>query len=96
MVKDPGNPPSSDGEQILKVVQFNQGAPSLNDLPALLRNKADEIERGELDATTMYLVAPVDGDFPRLWAWGNVDGDNHPMVQLQYLLHRLGSMIMGR
>jgi len=79
-----------------KVVPINGGAPALNDLPALLRAKADEIERGELDADTLYLVAPVEGDFPRLWAWGDIDGDNHPMVQLQYLIHRLSSMIMGR
>ena len=73
----------------MKIVQFSS-TPPLNDLPALLRNKADEIERGEYpDLTTIYLVLPVDDDFPRLFGWGDVDGRNQPIVQVALLQHWL-------
>ena len=73
----------------IKVVQFST-KPPLNDLPALLRNKADEIERGEYPGlTTLFLVMPVEGAYPRLFGWGDVEGKNHPVIQLSLVKHWL-------
>lgn len=63
--------------------------PSLQDIPALLRRLAAEIETGETVATTMFIVIPRDGDYPSLRGWGDVDGDRGPIVQLALASHWL-------
>ncbi len=73
----------------VEVVKIRNGAPLLTDIPALLRDMADKIERGEYrDIGTMFVVVPVISDYPRLWAWGNIDGKNDPCIQLE-LAHRM-------
>ena len=58
-------------------------SPSLQDIPALLRNLAAEIENGETAAKTMFIIIPrEDDDYPVLRGWGDVDGNNNPVVQL--------------
>lgn len=63
--------------------------PPLQDIPALLRNLAAEIESGETVAETMFIVIPRDGDYPHLRGWGDVDGDRQPIVQLALIQHWL-------
>ena len=77
----------------LNVVEFPHTA--LTDIPAHLRRIADEIEGGEEDADTVYVVIPQDG-LPKIIGLGRVDdAQNHPMVQLGLALHKLYSMVSG-
>lgn len=79
----------------LTVVQLRE-TPSLQDIPALLRRLADEIESGETAASTMFIVIPRDGDYPQLRGWGDVDGENGPIVQLALAQHWLLGRKTGR
>lgn len=63
--------------------------PSLQDIPALLRNLAAEIESGETVATTMFIIIPRDGDYPQLRGWGDVEGERRPVEQLALVQHWL-------
>jgi hypothetical protein len=65
--------------------------PSLQDIPALLRNLAAEIESGETMARTMFILIPRDGDYPQIRGWGDVDGDRRPIEQLALASHWLVS-----
>jgi hypothetical protein len=72
-------------------------SPSLQDIPALLRSLAAEIENGETVAATMYVVIPQEGDdYPKLRGWGDVDGDRGPIVQLALVQHWLLSRRTAR
>ena len=71
--------------------------PSLQDIPALLRNLAHEIESGEVEARTIFVVIPQDGgDYPKLRGWGDVEGDRGPIVQLALASHWLLSRQTAR
>jgi hypothetical protein len=71
-------------------------APSLQDIPALLRRLALEIESGETEARTMYVVIPRDGDYPSLRGWGDVDGSRGPIEQLALVQHWLLGRLTSR
>lgn len=61
---------------------------SLRDIPAQLRGLADRIEAGEYgEVDTLFALMPCGGDFPKMWGWGDVDGKNDPVIQLQLALH---------
>ncbi len=65
----------------LNIVEFK---PPLTDIPAMLRGMADDIESGAFgDVKTMYALVPKDGDYPLLFGWGNVDGTNDPIIQIE-------------
>lgn len=71
--------------------------PSLQDIPALLRNLAKEIESGDIEAKTLFVVIPQDdGGYPRLRGWGDVDGERQPIVQISLLKHWLLSRVTAR
>ncbi len=79
----------------LSVVPLRE-SPSLQDLPALLRNLAAEIENGETVARTLFVVIPRDDDYPSLRGWGDVDGERRPIEQLSLALHWLVSRLTSR
>lgn len=71
--------------------------PSLQDIPALLRNLASEIESGEAEAKTLFIVIPQEaGGYPRLRGWGDIDGERQPIVQISLLQHWLLSRVTAR
>lgn len=58
--------------------------PSLADIPGQLRLLADQIEAGEHDdVASMFVLMPIANNFPQIWGWGDVSGENHPIVQLE-------------
>lgn len=79
----------------LTVVPLRDG-PSLQDIPALLRNLAAEIENGETVARTLFIVIPRDGEYPALRGWGDVDGERRPIEQLALALQWLCSRLTVR
>lgn len=59
---------------------------NLNDIPAQLRAMADRIENGDESGqavTTVFCVVPVKGAWPRVFGWGDVEGQNDPVVQFE-------------
>lgn len=58
----------------LEVVQL-RAAPKLNDIPAMMRQLADEIERGEVEAESMLCLIPSDEGLPVIYGWGEHMGD---------------------
>jgi hypothetical protein len=67
-----------------EIVQIREGAPLLSDIPAMLRRLADQIEAGEHgQVETAFLILPADGDYPKVFGWGDVDGGNDPVIQLE-------------
>lgn len=80
----------------MNLVQLHDGRPPLNDIPGRLRHLADQIEKGELAPETMYVIMPRPKDFPRLWGFGNVDGDKHPIIQLELIRHWLVANLVVR
>jgi len=73
-----------------------RNSPSLQDIPALLRNLAAEIESGETVARSMFIVIPKDGEYPELRGWGDVDGERRPIEQLALAQHWLLSRQTAR
>lgn len=69
-----------------KLVQLRE-APPLNDIPGHLRAMADGIEAGEegdyVGTESLIVVIPVSGDYPRIFAFGDVDGVNYPPTQFE-------------
>lgn len=64
-----------------KVVQLHGGRPSLNDVPGRLRVLADQIEAGEHGEIYSALVLlPQRNDYPIVFGFGSVDGQNDPIV----------------
>lgn len=68
----------------LTVVPLRDGAPLLTDIPGMLRRIADAIEAGEHgDVAAAFLLLPVAGDYPQVFGWGDVEGGNDPVIQLE-------------
>ena len=59
---------------MVEVVQL-RSAPTLNDIPGQLRQLADEIERGEVKATSALCILPQDDNWPTIFGWGEHMGD---------------------
>lgn len=69
---------------------FEGDRPLLHDIPAMLRKAADDIESGRYgEVQTAYLVLPVPECAPRVFGWGDIDGDRHPVVQFEMARHWL-------
>lgn len=70
-------------------------APSLKDVVGMMRRLADKIESGEHgEVASLFVVMPsIKDEFPKLFAFGDVDGNNNPYIQLdlakQLLLNNL-------
>ena len=54
---------------MVEIVPLREG-PKLNDLPAVMREVAGQIERGEIPATSALFVVPVEHDWPIVFGWG--------------------------
>ena len=67
----------------LKVVPLREDCVSLTDIPAMLRKLADEIESGDVaDVTGAFCLIPRSRDYLLLYGWGDVEGRNEPIIQL--------------
>ncbi len=76
------------GDEMAELIEFPNG--NLNDIPGMLRKLADRIETGDLqDATTAFVIIPVEDDWPRLVGYGDIDGRNDPLIQCDLLRHWL-------
>lgn len=60
-----------------------QDRPSLEDIAGRLRWLAGEIEANRIEATAAYVIIPVENDFPIVYGYGDVNGDNHPIIQFE-------------
>lgn len=68
----------------LKVVPIRECNANLRDIPGMLRQMADNIERGEYDQVdALIVVMPRHADYPLMFGWGDVEGDNAPLMQLE-------------
>lgn len=67
----------------MKIVPLSS-KPSLNDIVGQLRNLADSIEKGEYgEVGALFALMPVEGEYPRVWGWGDVAGKNDPAIQFE-------------
>jgi len=66
----------------MKVVQFSN-TPALNDVPGRLRWLAEEIEANRIKSESAIVLLPISGDYPRIYGYGDVEGENHPIIQLE-------------
>lgn len=66
----------------MKVIQLSN-KPTLNDIPGRFRWLADEIEAGRIESSSAIVLFPVSGDYPRIYGYGDVEGENHPIIQLE-------------
>jgi hypothetical protein len=67
----------------LTVVPIRDG-PSLNDVVAQVRAFADRIEAGEYgEVDAVFAVMPRAGDYPTVFGWGDINGTNDPVIQLE-------------
>lgn len=72
-------------------------APPLTDIPNMMRRVADQIENGEYGAVdTAFLLLPRVEDYPALFGWGNIDGKNDPIIQLELAKNWLLTRITSR
>lgn len=79
----------------LKVVPLRDGAPGLNDIPAMRRRLADQVEAGRYgQVTSMLVLMPTVDDDIDIFGWGDSDGWRNPVVlcelaALQLLTNRM-------
>ncbi len=68
----------------LTVVELRDGRPPLTDIVGRLRHLADEIEAGDYeDVPAAFVLIPRDGGYPVVMGFGNVEGENHPIIQFE-------------
>ena len=67
----------------LNVVPIRDAAPSLADIPGMLRKMAADIEKGEHGKVdSLFVLIPTDEGCPALFGWGDVD-DHNLIVELE-------------
>ena len=49
--------------------------PAVSDIPGQLRQMADRIENGEMTVESALFIVPTDGDWPKIFGWGDHLGD---------------------
>ena len=76
----------------LNIVQLYDDPTLLTDIPGQLRTLADRIETGDLDATAVLCVIPIEGDWPMLFGWGEDLGEYGRIGVLQTMV----SWLTGR
>lgn len=73
------------------------GVPNLADIPAMLRNTADQIEAGAWgEIETAFLILPQSDGWPKLFGWGDITGINEPIVQLELTKYWLLNNLVTR
>lgn len=66
-----------------EIVSLRSG-PTLADIPGHLRQLAEDIESGEYgDVQSLFVLMPIEGDYPTAFGWGDVTGQNDPIIQLE-------------
>ena len=58
----------------MKVVGLRPG-PTVDNIPAMMRQLADRIESGEQPADAVLCIIPQPGDWPAIFGWGDHQGD---------------------
>lgn len=58
-----------------EVINLRDARPLLSDIPGMLRHVANQIEAGDIQATSMIAIVPRDGDWPIVFGWGEHLGD---------------------
>lgn len=72
-------------------------APSMTDVPGMLRRVADQIEAGEHgDVDAAFLLIPRANNYPSLFGWGDIHGKNEPIIQLEMAKTWLVTRITSR
>jgi hypothetical protein len=67
----------------MKVVPLRD-KPPLTDIVGRLRRLADDIEAGEQgDVPGILVLIPRDGGYPTVIGYGDVEGENHPIIQFE-------------
>lgn len=66
----------------LKVVALRAN-PVVSDIPAQLRDLADKIEAGEIDADAALCILPQDNKYPALFLWGENYGPYADIAMLE-------------
>lgn len=59
----------------MKVVPLRSG-PLITDVPAMLRQMADDIESGTVECNAALFIIPREGDWPDVYGWGQHLGDH--------------------
>ena len=79
-----------------EVIKLIEG-PTLHDISGQLRGLADRIDAGEYgEVPTLIALMPRERAYPTMWAWGDIDGLNEPIVQLELAKLFALSHITGR
>lgn len=52
-----------------------RSSPNMADIPGRLRAMADDIEKGEVPASSVMLIIPRECHWPDVWGWGDDLGD---------------------
>ena len=67
-----------------EIVSLRGGTPALNDIPGMLRALADAIEAGEYgEVQSLIALMPRPRDYPIPFGWGDVEGQNDPIIQCE-------------
>lgn len=80
----------------LTVVPIRDGATLVSDIPGQLRQLADRIESGEVEAETVMCVIPVEGDWPMIFGWGEDLGEFGRIGLLQVAIAWFATRIIAR
>lgn len=66
----------------MEIVKFPKA--NLSEVATELRNLADSIDAGTHgEITTAFVILPNNEDWPAIFGYGTVEGDRHPVVQLE-------------
>lgn len=77
------------------LVQFPRQ--NLLDVPEMMREVADQIEQGmHGKISTVIMLIPIPENYPKVFGWGEVEGENHPIVQLELAKHWLVANLSSR
>lgn len=70
----------------MKVVPLHT-SPTVTDIPGQLRQMADAIEAGEVEAHSALFIVPQTGDWPLVYGWGDHLGDHGNIAVLELTKH---------
>jgi hypothetical protein len=68
----------------------------LSDIPAQLRQMAEDIEAGRIHATSAVLIIPRKGDWPAVYGWGEHMGDHANIAVCEMAKHWFVANKVGR
>lgn len=70
---------------------------NLNDVSTKLRELADKIDAGKHgEVHSTFVVIPRPNDYPVIYGFGLVEGDNNPIVQLELAKVWFTNNLVGR